>query len=531
MSDSNSVGDLLAQLVKEGKRRIVLLSAVFTLVALIGLAVVILRPKKYECNATLLVTSSAMLGTSGQPQRGTDPTLVTQIVMGRTIMREILAVGGWTGLEDPRVEDIKLNELRGRVRISNARPELIKIAYVDTLPERCYVVTTKLTEVYIREAVAPTERDTRKAVEILDRQVADYRVKLADAHEQVLAHYRSREAPSTPKTPTRPSLPDDPGAEPKAPPQPREPAAGGGGGISQAELVALKAEEATLIAELRKQQDASGKTPTLGRDEQRYRERSLQLSAELDRLLTVYTEEHPDVKRARRELDRVRSAEDKARQDREEAEATARELDNQMAAATRARLEEVQRRIAAAENAPRRPRPDGRPEPVAPISPTAPLLDPDLRIIQRDSVMTELLRQYETTRDIYQDLLKRREIARVQLQLAEETGLGLKVQEPAEMPLTAISTRLMYMVAAALFMAGLAPIAMLFALVRLDPRLRSARDLQAKGEIPFLVGIPFVPQYRDRVRARRQWALAVLLVVLVMAAYLTFFIIRLKAAQ
>jgi uncharacterized protein involved in exopolysaccharide biosynthesis len=527
-ADTTSVGDLLAQVIKEGKRRIVMLSAIFAVVALIGLLITILRPKMYECNATLLVTSPTVLsGPGGLGQaaapKGTDPALVTQLVMSRKTLRELLAAGGWKGLEDPRVEDRRLRELRMRIRIRQSRPELIRISYIDTDAERCFRITNKLVQIYIREAVAPTERETRNAVAILDKQVQEYSVKLAEAHQQVLAHIKSRE---TAEASPPPRTGEDPSPAPVPAPAPRRQP-----GLSATELAALRAEEATLAAELRRLEEAQRNRPT-GRDEVRFRERSLQLQSELERLLTIYTEDHPDVKRAQRELERIKAAEDRARQDREQAEAEAAALDARMTQATRARLEEVQRRIAAALDTGRgSTRPDGpttRPETVRPPVATE---DPELRFVGRDAVMTELLRQYDTTRDIYQDLLRRREIARVSLQLAEESGLGLKVQEAAEMPLTAISARLMYLVAGALFVAVMVPVGLLFAIVRFDPRLRSARAIRAKGEVPFLVDIPFVPQYRDRSIARRQKLLAAVMIGGVFAAYLVFFLYRMKVTS
>lgn len=523
-ADATLVGDLLTQLVREGRRRILLLTSVFAVVALIGLLITMVRPKKYECNATLLVTSSSVLSSSPSAPKGADPALITQIVYGRPVLRELLAAGGWTDLDDPRVEERRLNELRGRIRITQSRPELIRLAYTDTDPKRAFAVATKLVQIYIREAAAPAERETRKVLAVLDKQVQEYSERLADAHAEVLAHYRSSESADA-ATEIAPD--DDPAPQPdRQPPRRRQ-----GGGISPAELAALRAEENTLATELKRQEDALRQRPTAGRDELRYRERAQQLQAELDRLLTTYTEDHPDVKRTRRELERIKAAEEQAQRDREEAEATAFALDRRMMEATRARLAEVQKRIDAAERGGRRPEAD-RPEPGRPVAVTTPgPEDPELRIIRRDSTMTELLRQYETTRDIYQDLLKRRENARIALQLAEGSGLGLKVQEAPEMPVTSVSTRLLYLVAAAMFVAGLAPLALLFALVRLDPRLRGVRELQQRGEVPFLVNIPFVPQQRDRSRGRRRALLAVLMILGVFAAYLSFFIIRLKASS
>ena len=58
------------------------------------------------------------------------------------------------------------------------------------------------------------------------------------------------------------------------------------------------------------------------------------------------------------------------------------------------------------------------------------------RIAASESALAELTRDYEVNRDIYQDLLKRRENARVSMNLDRASrGLTFRIQDPATMPL------------------------------------------------------------------------------------------------
>ena len=64
------------------------------------------------------------------------------------------------------------------------------------------------------------------------------------------------------------------------------------------------------------------------------------------------------------------------------------------------------------------------------------------QVHRTEAEIAELTRDYQVNRSIYEDLLKRRENARVSMNLdTENQGLNFKIQEPATLPLSASGLR------------------------------------------------------------------------------------------
>ncbi|MET0815496.1 MAG: hypothetical protein ABWX88_09930, partial [Pseudoxanthomonas sp.] len=152
------------------------------------------------------------------------------------------------------------------------------------------------------------------------------------------------------------------------------------------------------------------------------------------------------------------------------------------------------------------------------------LLDEELgrsrRIAASESALAELTRDYEVNRDIYQDLLRRRENARVSMELdREERGLTLRVQDPAIMPLRPTGLRFLHFAIAGLFIAIVVPLALLFLRVRFDPRIRSASQLQKLSDRQLLTVVPLYRTPRDQRRLRLRQAMSVGVLFVVVLAY------------
>jgi hypothetical protein len=79
-----------------------------------------------------------------------------------------------------------------------------------------------------------------------------------------------------------------------------------------------------------------------------------------------------------------------------------------------------------------------------------------------------------------------------------------------------------------LILAVLLPAGILVAVLRLDGRIRNARELESRAKVPLLVSIPAAPPPAERKRSRRRMLLAALMVLGVFAAYVTSFVMRLK---
>jgi len=522
------LGDLLTLSAKEARRRVLPLAVVFSVTAVIALAVVIATPKTWEASALIIAEGHSilkpMLEGRAVPTSIADQTaLVNQVMQSKRILREVLSYTGVrTDHLDPRVEEQLLTKMRSRIRIESAKTDMIRITYRDHEPRRTYQVANKIAEIYVREGTEEKERESREAFEFISKQVKEYGEKLNDAHEKLLAYYRGQDglapkpvpAAATTATPT-------PAA---SPPRSRIPAE---------ELAALRAEEATLNAQLGRRPGGAAAAAESRAAEDQYRARVLQLQGELDRLLGTYTDEHPDVKRVRRDLAAAKEELHRAeagRLDRESAHAAASAMDDQVTVATRARLEDVRRQIALATGTPVRRR-GTTVRPALTQAAIEAATVPEMRNVGQDTQLSELLRRYEATRDVYQDLLKRRENARVSMELdIEHQGLALRIHEAAEQPVTASGLRLFQMTIIGLIVALLIPIAYVIGLVRLDGRIRSGEQIEKLSRLPFLVSIPYAPPVTQLARDRGHRALAMALVAGVFAVYVIVYVVRLTSS-
>jgi len=526
------LGDLVSLSLKEGKRRVLTLAVLFAVGAIVALAVVLKTPKTWDATAVVVAEGNniikPLMEGRAVPTTVADQTaLVTNVMQSRRILREILTFGGWlipNRKIDPRDEEKLIAQLRSRVRIDSIKGEMIKISYRDTDPVRTYQIANRVAEIYVREGSEGKERESREAFDFISKQVTEYGQKLAEAHEKLLAYYRN-DGSATRGTLAAPS----PGTTPS--PTPPVPAGTTRLKISAEQLAALRLEESTLAAQLGRRA-----LPAAGRDESRQTEEQFHtrvnaLQVELDRLTATFTDEHPDVRRVRRDLaaakEELRRV-DKARLDRENARATATALDDQVSAAARGRLEEVRRQIAAATGT--RPRSSSSPRPAALVVTPEAALIPEMRNVGQDTGLSELSRRYEATRDVYQDLLKRRENARVSMELdLERRGLTLRIHEAAELPVISNGLRLMHQTLIGLVLACGLPIGFLLALVRLDPRVRSPSQVERGARLPFLVSIPYAAPTSREFQDRNRRMIAISIVIAVVIIYGISFIIRLKA--
>jgi hypothetical protein len=142
------------------------------------------------------------------------------------------------------------------------------------------------------------------------------------------------------------------------------------------------------------------------------------------------------------------------------------------------------------------------------------------RIAASESRLAELTRDYEVNRDLYQDLLKRRENARVSMNLdIKREGLSFRIQDPATLPVRPTGLRLMHVAAIGLFLAVLAPMMLVFGYAKLDPRVRSPLEIERKAGLPVLGVVPAFHRPEQRRHSARQLAFASLLVLSVPAIF------------
>lgn len=507
---------LLPSLVREAKRRMLPLAGIFAVVALGALVVGMILPKTWECSAVLVPDTASIKslvdhgGGAGAENR---LAMMVQAVQTRRIRHEILEHGGWLkGHLSPQDEERLLNKLRSSLRVENVR-DMIRVSYRDNDAKRTFALTQKMVEVLVREAANAKETASRETYEFIERQVKDYGSELTVVHDKLLAYYRSQGIVSPASDSS--AAPKDPQAADRRDGTTRRAAS-----ATPEEIARLRDEEATLTAQLSRPRVPV--SPESRRAEENLRARIEQMRLEYEHLVNAYTDSHPDVIRKGRDLESARQdlrRLEAAHADSEKARAATSALDEEVARAARARLDEVRANLAAAGAPPSRSGGRGRR-----LSQRASVaesdLDPEMRRVGQDSKLSELLRRYETTRDVYQDLLKKREAARLSLNLdVERSNVILKVQEPPAMPVIASGLRVMHKSIIGLVLALAVPLGLLVAMISFDGRVRGADQIERYAKVPVLVSIPFALSAEEQGRMRMHKVLTFILLSCVLAAY------------
>ena len=499
--DLVEIGQAIPALVAEARARRVPLAVLFAAIATALLLAGLLWPRSYVSSTTILVQEDNII----QPlmEGRAVPTSVTdrariarEVIFGQRILDEILAEGGWVGEDTaPMARDLLKERLKERTRVSTSGPNLISIVYRDDDPVRAYRITARYAELFIAESLAAKERESREAYEFIASRVAEYHAKLVRAEEN-LKLYRAENQDARPGS--------------QADVETRVTQLRGNIETARTALSELQMREAALVAQL----SGEAQVSMAQTRETQTHARLMELRTELDGLLLNYTDAHPDVVRVRHQIEDLQAELARLAALGEQPGAASGSAGlvaaNPLFHSLRGDLAQVRSDIAALR---------------ARVSENDSLLDSELergrRVADSEAALAELTRDYEVNRDIYQDLLRRRENARVSMNLdAERRGLTFTVQEPAALPLRPTGLRFMHFAAAGMAAGIGLPLVLVFLLVRLDPRVRSPRQLvESLGGVPLLASIPHQRSERERRRDRWRSAFAVSLCVAVVAAY------------
>lgn len=493
---------LLPIAAREFRRYMLPLVSIFTGIALMVLAWGLMRSPTYQSSATVLVDDTNIIaplmeGRSVTTDDGARAVIAREIVLGQRVMNEILRVGGWLEANPSPAEREKLiSEIASRTSINvtgNTRtnrndPQLnvIKITYSDSDPKRAHAVTKRYSELLISEASAAKARDSRVAYEFIDSELDKYKGALSKA-EILLGQYR--------------------GANPDI-----RPGADADVGVrigelrrtiddARLELADMQSQEGQLRAALSRESEIS----TVSRSSQ-FSARLGELMAERDRLMLSYTEQHPDVIRIQSQIRDIRRTGGSG--GRTVLGGGSLSL-NPVHSQLRAQLADVRARGAAA---------------AARLATAQDLLAKEYsrsaQIVTSEGTLAALTRDHDVNREIYEDLMKRRENARVAMNLnSNGRAVGFHIQEPASTPMRPSGVRLTHFAAAGLAVAVAVPLLLLSLLVRHDPRVRSPLQIERDAGLPVLGAIPVYRTHEQEAVARRRDHLAYLVFLAVPLCY------------
>lgn len=341
------------------------------------------------------------------------------------------------------------------------------ITYANSNPEHAYYVTKRLAELFVEVGEKFKVEESQSAYDFINKQVNEYLEKLTEV-EEALREYRSDNPDA------RPGLENEVSASITRLQRDLERA--------NMELRETKIKKLSIIEQL------SGEAEIVisQSKEGQYNAKIASLQERLEALKLDYKETYPDIQRIKGQINELKKALNQERINRKASKLESKEsgeLYVDDAIAVNPLYQELRSSLSTTETEIQTLN--------ARISGLQKNLDREYerarKIFGGEAKLTKLTRDYEVNQQIYQDLLRRLENARVSKRLDEQQeGLTFKIQEPAKIPVLPTGARFLHFAIAGLLIGVAAPVALIYALIQFDPRVRFSKKISSDLNVPVL---------------------------------------------
>ena len=511
---SFTLDEMVPLLTREAATRKGTLLAIFALVSLCLLVVGILWEKQYLSHTTLYVDDTNIVrplleDIAEAADQADKANVAREIIFSQDILERIMDEGGWVeaGASAIARERIKEDIIENTI-VENINSTLIGIGFHHKTPKVAYDTTRLYADLFLEKSVKAQSAETNDAFDFIEGQVETYRGKLEDA-ERRLEGFKA----------AHPGI--RPGTEENV----------------DARIIELRRDlETTQLM----YSEASQRARTLERElstesvslqreyeESRFMAKIQELQSQIDILRLSYTDDYPDIVRLKQQIEEFKqfAAQERAsRLSNQQLSGFSSGRDNRLGSTTSVSPVYQGLRAQAAEAKATSESLQSR------LTQTRAMLNKELgRADQSTKVereLAELSRDYTINKGIYEDLVKRRENARVSMVLGKEKqGVLYRIQEPANFPVLPSGLRFIHWAALGLLLGAILPFLYLFTFVKLDPRIRTPSGITEDLDLPLLTVVPHMSLPGEQ----RGWIhskiaiFAVVAVVLVIYAAAAFF--------
>lgn len=449
----------------------------FVITSLIILSIGIVWPKRYKAESLIYVDNRSIIkplmqGAAISSESEDIARNAKEIILGSKILKKVIEVGGWAKPDaTPAAIEQVIESIKKKTVIKKVGDTLIKIEFIDQEPNRAYLTTKSMAEYFIDVGKTNKVEESRSAYDFIEKQAAEYLLKLTTVDEKIKNFLTEN--------------PDArPGTQEKV--------------TSHIAELNRKYEDTTLALredEIRRksiQKQLSGEavmTISLSK-EGNYNKKITEMEDQLETLLLTYTDTYPDVIRLKRQVIDVKHNLKLEIKQREQAIKDAEKKGEtyfDSSIATNPIYQQLRTSLSATET-------DIATNEVR-IAEMKAMLESEFdrmrRIQDGDAMMQTLTRDYEVNEGIYQDLLKRRENARVSRSLdTQQKGSTFTILEPAKLPLNPSGLRFLHFLILGIFLGITIPIGAIFLWLQVDNKIRSSRYLSEELGVPVLAEIP-----------------------------------------
>jgi len=444
----------------------------FTVVSFTILTVGMFWSSKFEASATIFADNQNILkpllnNQAAQSKVQNQTKVVREMMHTPRILKKVVErVYGLDSFESADALGQKINRLRSKVKVKGLGSSYIKVSYSGGTSEEAYRVINGVIDVFIKLSADEQRSESREAFLFIDNQVKQYKDQLVLAEEK-LKDFRAFNFD-------------------------------GGESNVDASISRLRTQIEDLKISLDEDRSTVGVLTKQLRSESEYTsnkftsdvygERLAALEAQKNTLLMTYTQDYPDVVSLTYQIADIK-AEIKSAIENKAAlknKPMSRSTDensilNPLYQELRSRLSQVQTDIKAKEK-----------RLIAFKSLKNEEYERRKRIAERGAEESELTRDYNVTKRIYEDMLERKERARLSMTLnIEGQGVTYRIQEPALPPLNPVGLRFLHFVMIGPFIGLFAVIGLIVLYVLLDQRIRIPSLLAGVGA-ETLVVIPHV---------------------------------------
>ena len=437
----------------------------FSVVSLVVLVAGLFYPSSFSTSVTLFADKSNIIapllhGQAAVTRVNEQSRIVKETIYSPRLLRKVIEKVTPPGdIESSAELERRINQLRSDITIKSLGSSYIKIEYSSPRPRDAYKTINAVVDEFVRDSSESQKAESRSAYEFIDNQVVAYREQLQEAEER-LKNFKASS--------------DD-----------------GNEAIVERRLTQLRASIETMdldiedirtrVSSLQQELNREDKYANKRYKADIYRENLRQAQQHMDSLLLNFTADHPDVISLRYKIDDLKqqiiNAESDSTSDEDKSNETSLNP-----------LYEVLREKIADANVELKSKLKRR-------ASTIRLMEEERNRLQRvaanQAQLAELTRDYNVTKNIYEEMLDRKEKARLSMTLdIEGKGVNYKIQEPAIYPLTPTGLRFAYFFFAGPFVGVLIPLGLLVAYVVFDPRIRFSNQLSNEMDIPSLGAIP-----------------------------------------
>lgn len=488
----------------------VLAAIIFMLVTagILGLGYV--TPKTYTSEALLYADSSnilePLLRGSAEVTSIDRVNEAREMIQSRSFLEQVALDSGLLAARAADEETTSvINRLRNGINLQVSNRNFLEMSYSSGDPDQSFRVLSSALDRFIERTASKKRAESRGAFEFIDSQVKTYQRQLEEA-EARLKEFRANNQDGTESS-------------------------------VQGRIEGLRRDIENLKLEIQQTESEVRLTKEQLAEESPYRSinvnpgqseidtRLARMQQQLDDLRLKYLDTHPDVVSLLAQIEELKQRKASGGDD-ERVGVVNEVIENPVYENLRLKLAENQTELEVQRNR---------------LASLERLLSEAFerseRVAANQAELSDLTRDYNVTKGVYEDMLQRREKARLSMTLdVQGEGVSYRIQEPASYPTRWDGLQLHQVGMAGPLLGGTMVLGLLVALVMFDNRIRSSRSIQTQlpENIPLLADIPhYNSSWKDRLLRPDVIAIVTLLVVFMVgyASILVFSVMGIEPAQ